>query len=446
MSYIDVILLIFYLIVAFLGAFIYRSLNSNDFLVRKYFLKGFTAKMIGGIFFAFVYTYYYEYGGDTKAYFAHTSAIYDYFFHDFGGAFKYVFYSNIEYNSHEYMIGKEIFSKGTSEFFTIGIMSILNIFSLNNYFSLTVLFASFSFIGVWKMFSAIASKYPKIHKNIALAILFVPSVFFWGSGVMKDTMVLGLVGIIIHKVYCILDLKKKIVTSSIILGISAYLVLNIKAYVIISLIPAILIWVLFEKFNKLSSPVYKFFIFPFVILLAFVGAFFAVQQFGQFATKYSVDNVLNTAQGMQSWHQVQSHLEDGSNGRGSSYNLGEYDESIAGIAKMILPSMNVTLFRPYITEAKSPAMILSALESLAILIFTITIIFQTKPIKIFRILGNDSFLLMAFLFSLFFAFAVGFTSYNFGALVRYKIPCIPLYLCSLFIIRMKIQEQKKRFR
>jgi hypothetical protein len=36
-------------------------------------------------------------------------------------------------------------------------------------------------------------------------------------------------------------------------------------------------------------------------------------------------------------------------------------------------------------------------------------------------------------FSLFYAFVVGFTSYNFGALDRYKIPCLSTYIISLLL-------------
>jgi hypothetical protein len=40
-------------------------------------------------------------------------------------------------------------------------------------------------------------------------------------------------------------------------------------------------------------------------------------------------------------------------------------------------------------------------------------------------------------FSIIFAFSVGFTSYNFGTLVRYKIPLMPFYYIALFILSDK---------
>ena len=38
------------------------------------------------------------------------------------------------------------------------------------------------------------------------------------------------------------------------------------------------------------------------------------------------------------------------------------------------------------------------------------------------------------MFSLFLAFAIGISTSNFGSLVRYKIPVMPFYIASLFII------------
>jgi hypothetical protein len=42
--------------------------------------------------------------------------------------------------------------------------------------------------------------------------------------------------------------------------------------------------------------------------------------------------------------------------------------------------------------------------------------------------------MFSFVFSLFFAFSVGVSIANFGALVRLKIPCIPFFLSSLVIM------------
>lgn len=424
-------------------AIVIVNLKKRDILVKKYFIKGLTVKLIGGLAFALAYTYYYEYGGDTKAYFRHVQLIFDYFFYDPALAFEYVFNSNISLGEHNFVRAKEIFHKGSPEFFSVAIMSIVNVFALNNYFSLTILFSFLSYLGIWKLFYLIANKYPHLVGKIAFAVLFIPSVFFWGSGVMKDTIVIGFIGLLLSSFYQIVENKKIFAFSTLTVFISAWVIFEVKQYVVLSLIPALMIWWVFNIRNSFKSKFLQTVILPISIVLLSIGLFFALQIFSQTDSKYSIERVIETAQGMQSWHQVQEHRIDGTLGRGSSYSLGEYDESILGILIMMPASINVTLFRPYPTEVRSVVMAISSIESTLILIASIYIFIGLGFFRIIKILNNDAFLLMALIFSLFFAFAVGFTSYNFGALARYKIPCIPFYLCALFILQDKARVMKK---
>jgi hypothetical protein len=58
---------------------------------------------------------------------------------------------------------------------------------------------------------------------------------------------------------------------------------------------------------------------------------------------------------------------------------------------------------------------------------------------------NDPTIQFCFVFSLIFAFAVGISSYNFGALSRYKIPCLPFYAIALILIYYKNVPKGKKF-
>jgi hypothetical protein len=42
---------------------------------------------------------------------------------------------------------------------------------------------------------------------------------------------------------------------------------------------------------------------------------------------------------------------------------------------------------------------------------------------------------MCLVFAISFSFGVGVNSYNFGTLVRYKIPMMPFYVSGLYILR-----------
>jgi hypothetical protein len=100
-----------------------------------------------------------------------------------------------------------------------------------------------------------------------------------------------------------------------------------------------------------------------------------------------------------------------------------------------------TLFRPYLWDARNPVMLISALENTYILLLTIFLLVRLKFFGFFSLIGENPLLLFAVLFALFFAFSVGIATSNFGSLVRLKIPCIPFYVSSLFVLKY-LYEQK----
>ncbi|MBS1655774.1 MAG: hypothetical protein JSU05_13065, partial [Bacteroidetes bacterium] len=71
------------------------------------------------------------------------------------------------------------------------------------------------------------------------------------------------------------------------------------------------------------------------------------------------------------------------------------------------------------------------------LYLTLYFMFKKGVGKFFSLSMSDPRLIASFLFALIFAVAVGSSTPNFGALSRYKIPCMPFYLLVLFIIYHK---------
>ena len=119
---------------------------------------------------------------------------------------------------------------------------------------------------------------------------------------------------------------------------------------------------------------------------------------------------------------------------GSAYTLGNSDPTLLGMLEQAPAGINVTLFRPYLWEARKPIVMISALESLFFLIFTIVVIFRNNPIRVVQRVLSDETLQFCLIFTLIFAFAVGISTSNFGSLVRYKIPCLPFYTAFLIIL------------
>ena len=432
MDFLDFILMLLYFVLAMSIGFIIRRRYIRNPLYKKFFIPGLTIKLLGGIAFGLVHTYYFTYGGDTKSYFHDMSIITEYFYLDPLATLSYLF-DNYSYLNSE-IARNTIFGSGTKEFFLVRFASFINILGLNSYWSTTILFASFSFVGTWQLFLVFANKYPNLYKQVAWAALFLPSFIFWGSGIMKDTLGVGFLGVFLFCVHHVFDRGRLNFWYLLIMGLSVYVIFSVRAYIIFGLLPAMLIWLSLGLKDRIKNALLKMIFIPFILIFMMIGIVFTFSYLGKYNSQFSVDNVIGTAWAYQHWHYVEGENTSEQHGRGSSYTLGEYDPTPLGVLKMFVPAVNVALYRPYLWEVKNPAMLILSFESLAFFILTLYILLRVGPFVLLRAASKDSFLLMSLVFSVFFAFAVGFSTYNFGALSRYKIPALPFYALSLIVL------------
>jgi hypothetical protein len=114
--------------------------------------------------------------------------------------------------------------------------------------------------------------------------------------------------------------------------------------------------------------------------------------------------------------------------------------NILTILQLTPAAINVTFFRPYPWEAGKLIQMISALESFLLLLFSIWVIIRVGPLKLIGSIFNDRVLLFMLLFAIIFSVAIGIASGNFGALSRYRIPCIPLFIIPLLIILSRRKE------
>ena len=147
-------------------------------------------------------------------------------------------------------------------------------------------------------------------------------------------------------------------------------------------------------------------------------------QLSNSSEKYRLEELESQARGFHSWHTTTA---------GSSYNLGKIEYTPVGIMRKMPASLVVTFFRPFLWETRNAVMLVSALESLFLLYLCIYALFRLD-FKGFRKFDKRPYILGFFVFCLLFGFVIGFTSYNFGALMRYKIPISSLIFFIMFLI------------
>lgn len=428
----DYVLLPFYLFIVYAIAYRIREKKyPQKHPWRKYYIPALTVKITGAVFIGLIYAYYYK-GGDTFNYFDHArvinSAMDESFLKWFNLIFHIPTYENGDYYNYISRLG---WYADPSSYTVASITAFLSLFTFNTYLPTAVLFAFISFSGLWALFRTFVAIYPSLTRQVAIAILFIPSTFVWGSGVFKDTICLFGLGWLTYGTARFLVNKDFTVKNIVIATLSLILIAKVKLYILLGFIPALLTWVLFVYTLKIKSGALKFLV-KLVFLALVVGGFlFFMDRFSGELGKYSLDKVAETSE------ITRGYIYWISGDEGSSYSLGDFDPTIGGMLSKFPLAVNVTFFRPYPWEAKKIIVILSAAESLLFLFLTLKVFFTVGILRIWKTVSADPTIQFCLIFSIIFAFAVGISSYNFGTLSRYKIPCMPFYGLALILIYYK---------
>ncbi len=393
--------------------------------LRKYYLPGLYAKFAGVIFIAFVYQYYYQ-GGDTFNYFRQSRVINSSLDESFSTWIDLLLRRSPDTNPHIYAYSSQMeWYEDPASYSVAVIGALLGLLNGTTYLPIALLFAYISYTGIWAMYKTFSRLYPTIYKQLAIAFLFIPSTIVWGSAIFKDTICMFGLGWMTYCTFRIFLNKDFSMRNIFMLALSFYLVAVIKLYILLAFIPALSLWLLMTYSKKIKIAGLRFLV-NIVFLGIVVGAFFFVtSRFSKELDKYSLENVSKTADLTRDW------ITYASGDEGSAYNIGEFDGSIGSTLTKFPAGVVVTLFRPFPWEVKKVIVALSALEALLFLYFTLKIFFNRRTK--FRRLLKDPTILFCLSFSLIFAFSVGVTTGNFGALSRYKIPCLPFYGAFLVI-------------
>jgi hypothetical protein len=395
--------------------------------LRKYYLPGLYVKFGGAIFIALVYQFYYG-GGDTFNFFHHSQVINSALDDSVSNWLDLLFRRSPDVNPQLYKYTSQLeWYNDRSSYFVAIFGSIFGLFNGTSYIPIALLFAYFSFTGVWAMYRTFVNLYPKLHKELAIAFLFIPSTFVWGSAMFKDTVCMFGLGWLTYTTFRIFVNRDFSIKNLLMLGVSFYLIAVIKLYILLAFLPALALWLLLTYSHKIKTIGLRWMVNLLFVAITVGGFFFLSKRFASEMNKYSLENVASTAAETRGWIAYSSGDE------GSAYDLGAFDPSLLGMLTKFPQAVVVTLFRPFIWESKKIIVLLSGLEALLFLYFTLKVIAKRKT-RIFSMVIKDPNLSFCLVFSIIFAFAVGISSYNFGALSRYKIPCLPFYAASLIIL------------
>lgn len=444
-TWVDFMMVPIWLTIIFTSAtIIRRSRYSND-STGDFFIPALTLKLLGGLLLGLTYQYYYS-SGDTITYYLTAKGIFLVFLDNFKDGWALLTADFSIPGDESRIIAAKYKNMGIllpyfgdpAAYNVSRIVFFANLLTYNSYYAGTLLLSTFSFMGMWGLFRTFYRQYPEITVRLAIAVFFIPSVFFWGSGTLKDPITLGTLGLLTYSSYMILYGKIKSLLAIPLCIISAIIIYIIKPYILMSFLPFVAIWLGTIVRARIKNGPFRIVFTPIIFTFVLGVGYYALTILE--TGKYSLERVLSTAV------ITKSDLVRGyyySDAKGSSYNVGEFDATITSQIALAPTALVTTFFRPFLWEARNPLMFFAALESTIMTFFFLFIVFRTGIINILIVMYRRPFVFFSFGYSLSFGYMVGLTSGNFGNLVRYKIPCIPFFVAALFIVEYLVSKNRK---
>jgi hypothetical protein len=300
--------------------------------------------------------------------------------------------------------------------------ALIRLFSFGYYNVHTVFMCFFSLTGLVALYKFAVQFLQKQKKELVFAVFLMPSVLFWGSGVLKEGILLFGMGLLIY-FFDQLVRKKQIIISLIFALSSSILLAYTKFYVIITLIPLLIsyFWV-FKTSEKFILVKYLSVCCLYFIIGLLIPFIFPDYNFLEIIAQKQHD-FINLSQFVKSGSVIKSeYLEP---------NLWSF------IINSPVAFAN-TLLRPFFFEVKSVFMALASFENLIVIFFGLICIFFFK-----RKIENKNFLMFSVFFVLIIFTLTGLITPVIGAIVRYKIPALPFLIITFIILTDKEKLLKK---
>lgn len=406
----------------------------------RFFFWAVTMKVVSSVIFCLIYIYYYQ-GGDTVSYYETARSLVNLSMKNLTACAEVM-------TSKPSLSGYMTFDQQTGypwpymyydsqTFFVAKLIVPIEMIAFKSYLVTSVLLSYVSFFGAWKFFLMLCRYFPAIEKRIAIAILFVPSVLFWGSGILKDTITFSAVCWFIVSMEAAFIAPKKSRLALIGVIVTLYILLAIKPYILYSLLPGAIIWIGSVKMKDIKSKFIRIAFMPLVLALSIGGGFAALSLLGNSMGKFAINKMLETASVTQK-DLKQDYYQ------GSSFDIGDFDPTVSGMIAKVPAAMAVGLFRPYVWEARNLVMVASGLENLCYLLMVAYLLWKIilSPKRFFKVLSDYPILSFLLCYTLFFAVMVGLSTSNFGALVRFKIPFMSCYIALLLILHHYLGQKE----
>ena len=362
----------------------------------------------------------------------------------------------------------------------IRLNSLIRIFSFGYFQVHTVFMCFLSLIGLTGIYKTFYPFMKNKNKELIFSVFLIPSVLFWCSGALKESIAVFAVGVLIYNYFIIL--KNGITLRSFLSGAFAFMILiYTKFYILLSIIPPLLAltWVLKSNTKKVGL---KYFITTLFCAALIINVKYILPQYNflemlslkqkdfikvanggisLYDSTYFIEipaeksnivvplgnNKYKIKQGnsyyrlniksdfkdttfVENVHDTSTYnLYSSSPRSGSILYIGKLEPDLISLVKNIPQGFINALFRPHLLEAKSAVLLLAAMENFfLVLLIILCILYRDKSN------GDLTLFWFCIYFVIIHSIIIGLVSPVMGAIVRYKATALPFLIIALFMI------------
>lgn len=276
----------------------------------------------------------------------------------------------------------------------------------------SIILCFLSFIGLVAIYKTFIYFFDQRNKILIYPIYLIPSVLFWGSGILKESILLFSLGLFVLSLNNFLNIKRKRFISSFGLILSVFLLAITKTYVLLTIIPSATAWVICWKYNHLKPTITFLVTNIFYIIIAFQLKHIHPSLDVPGNIRFKQIDFINVAKETNS---------------GSRIYLKPLSESILSYLNNAPQALINSLFRPTLFECNSILSVFACVENLLFsILIVLTLLFFKPPQREQKII-----LLFCVFFTLSLSLLIGYVVPVVGAIVRYKVPMLPFISAGL---------------
>lgn len=297
-------------------------------------------------------------------------------------------------------------------------VSVVNIFTYNNYWITSLYFSLLSFLASWLLANDLSRRFPRQRYAAAIAFLAYPSVVFWGSGILKESIAVAAIMCII---FLVLRWRAKAyngvqwVFRWLLLLVAVWLLWKVKYYYAAVLLPtllaALLTWQVGRKWNTVA------------VLAGFIVSWLTLIGLASLLhPRLAINHLLAV---LVHNHDTIVQLSDATN----IIHFVSLDERVWSFVRNIPLAIASALFRPMLWEGTNHLQWVAGLENTVLAVLFIVALVTTRWNHIRS--SNPVWIIATVAYIIVLGSLLAFASPNFGSLVRYRVAFLPffVYLC-----------------